>query len=174
MKKKLLILIMLTTGFIGVQAQAPSGLQFGGGVRLGLPVGDFSDTHGFGAGAEIQCEYGFSENFSGIATTGFTNFFGKKVDVLGQTVKWDGIGFIPFLAGVRYYASSNVFIGAQAGYGIITGNNSDGAFNYQPQAGYNSSTFQVTLNYNVLTKQGSTLGHIGATAIIKFSGSGSN
>jgi hypothetical protein len=75
------------------------------------------------------------------------------------------------LAGVRVYPSANFFIGAQAGYGLLTGGgDSEGAFNYQPQIGYNAPKFQLALNYNGLSKDGETISHIGLTGIFKFGG----
>lgn len=171
MKKVLLVVVITVAGFLGANAQPPEGFQFGGGVRVGLPIGDFSDTHSFGVGAELQGEYGFSEMIAGIITTGYTSFFGKDYDTGFGTVKVDAVGYIPILAGIRVYPSENFFIGAQAGYGILTGNgDSEGAFNYQPQIGYNASKFQIALNYNGLSKDGSTLSHIGLTGIFKFGG----
>lgn len=173
MKKTVLILSFLIGSVVAVNAQAPDGFQFGGGVRLGLPIGDFSDSHSFGIGAELQGEYGFSEKFSGVITGGYTSFFGKSIDILGTSVKVDAVGLIPIIAGVRVYPSESVFIGAQAGLGILTGSgSSETAFNWQPQIGYNAEKFQIALNYNGLSKDGSTLSHIGLTGIFKFGGGG--
>ena len=173
MKKMLMLATFVVAGFVGVNAQAPDGFQFGAGARVSLPIGDFSETHSFGIGAEVQGEFGFSEGFSGVITSGYSQFFGKKTTVLGVEVEYDGVGYTPILAGVRYYAAPSFFIGAQAGYGLLFGNgNSDGAFNYQPSVGYNGSNFQVVLSYNGMSKDGSTLSHIGLSGIFKFGGGG--
>jgi hypothetical protein len=119
----------------------------------------------------LQGEYGFSEKFSGIITSGYTSFFGKTITILTSSVKVDAVGLIPIIAGVRVYPADNIFIGAQAGVGFLTGGGSSStAFDYQPQIGYNGDSFQIALNYNGLSKSGSTLGHIGLTAIFKFGG----
>ena len=174
MKKVILMLFMIAGFAVGVNAQAPEGFQFGAGIRAGLPVGDFGDTHSFGIGGELQGEYGFSKNFSGIITSGFTHFFGKTETIGSITVEYEGVGLIPVIAGLRYYPSNNIFLGAQAGVGILTGNgDSEAGFNWQPQVGFSTEHFQVALNYNGLTKDGSTLGHIGLTGIFKFGGGGS-
>lgn len=174
MKKLVMILALATGTYFAANAQAPEGFQFGAGIRAALPIGDFSDSHSFGIGAEVQGEYGFSSMVSGVITSGYTSFFGKSTDVGGISIKYDAIGYIPFLAGVRVYPSSQFFIGGQVGYGLFTGNgNSTGAFNYQPQIGYNGSNFQVALNFNAMTKDGSTSSHLGLTGIYKFGGSGS-
>lgn len=175
MKKAILIFALAAGTVFSANAQAPEGFQFGAGIRLGLPIGDFSDTHSFGVGAELQGEYGFSDKFSGIITSGYTSFFGKTISILGTSAKVDAVGLIPIIAGARVYPSNNIFIGAQAGIGILTGNgSSETAFNWQPQIGVNTEHFQVALNYNGLSKDGSTLSHIGLTGIFKFGGSGSS
>jgi len=172
--KKLIIacsLIFVSTSF--VHAQAPEGFQFGGGLRLSVPIGDFSQSHSFGIGGELQGEYGFSEQVTGIFTSGYSNFFGKKENFGGFSVEYSSVGYIPILAGIRYYTGSSVFIGAQAGYGVLTGNGtSSGAFNYQPQVGYNAEKIQIAISYNGMSKEGSTISHIGLTALYKFGGGG--
>lgn len=173
MKKAFLILAFAAGTAVSVNAQAPDGFQFGAGLRFGLPIGDFSEISTFGIGGELQGEFGFNSKVSGVVTTGYSSFLGKKIDVLGTPVKLDATGYIPVLAGVRYYPSNNIFIGAQAGLGILTGDGSSTAFNWQPQVGVNTEHFQVALNYNGLSQDGSTLSHIGLTAIFKFGGGGS-
>jgi hypothetical protein len=163
MKKLFLVATFVVAGFVGAYAQPTEGFSFGAGIRLGLPIGDFGDYSSFGVGGELQGEYGFSDMVSGVLTTGYTSFFGKD--------DLESVGLIPILIGARVYPSTNFFIGAQVGYGILTGNgDSEGAFNYQPQIGYNAQKFQLALNYNGLSKDGSTLGHIGLTGIFKFGG----
>ena len=174
MKKTILILTMIIASVVSANAQPPEGFQFGAGIRLALPIGDFSETHSFGVGVEAQGEYGFSDNFSAIITSGYSSFFGKEETIFGVTVEYESVGLIPLIAGVRVYPSSNIFIGAQAGLGILTGNNdSETAFMYQPQVGFSTENFQIALNYNGLSKDNSTLSHIGLTAIYKFGGGGS-
>ena len=172
MKKLLLVATITVAGFIGAYAQPTEGFTFGAGVRLGLPIGDFSDVSSFGVGAELQGEFGFSDMVSGIVTTGYTSFFGKDVDIPGLgTIEYESTGYIPILVGARVYPSTNFFIGGQVGYGLITGNgDSEGGFNYQPQIGYNAEKFQLALNYNGLSINSTNLSHIGLTAIFKFGG----
>lgn len=172
MKKVILAVAIIFAGFINVNAQPTEGFSFGAGIRLGLPIGDFGDVSSFGVGGELQGEYGFSEMFSGVITTGYTNFFGKDYDVPGGgTIEYESTGYIPILVGARVYPSTSFFIGAQIGYGLFTGGgSSDGGFNYQPQIGYNGSKFQVALNYNGVSINSFNYSHIGLTAIFKFGG----
>lgn len=172
MKKVLFVfaIAVLSLGSANAQEAAAGGFHFGGGLRLALPMGDMADFQGFGIGAELQGEYMFSDMVSGTITTGYTSFTGKDVDFGGGiTAKSDAMGYIPILAGVRVYPSPTFFIGAKVGYGILTGGgSSDGAFNYEPQIGYNGTKIQVALGYNGLSKEGSTMSHIALTGIYKF------
>jgi hypothetical protein len=167
--KKILFLALMITGAVAANAQtsASKNFQFSGGVRIGLPVGNFHLSHSLGIGAELQGEYKLSPNASFTATTGFTNFIGKSETWGGYKYKYDAVGYIPILVGARYYPSSNVFVGGKLGYGILTGAGSGGAFNFEPSVGYNTEKYQLSLGYNALVNDG-TLGHLGVTAVYKF------
>lgn len=167
--KKIFILALSLAGAIGANAQSKSSkeVQYSGGIRFAVPVGNFHLSHSIGIGAELQAEYKLQPNVSLTGTTGFTNFVGKKVQYWEYTYKNDAVGYIPILVGARYYPSSNVFVGGKAGYGILTGAGSGGAFNLEPNVGYNADKYQVSLGYNALIDDG-TLGHFGVTAVYKF------
>ncbi|MCX8020241.1 MAG: porin family protein [Chitinophagaceae bacterium] len=168
------LIALLITSFIlygNLAAQAPDGFQFGVGIRLGLPIGDFADVNSFGVGGELQGEYGFSKNFSAVVNAGYTNFFGKEINVGSITVKTDNLGFIPVLAGVRYYPSEKIFLGAQAGVGIFTSSgNSEAGFSWQPGIGYNAQKFQTALFLNGTNYANENFMHVGLKAILKLGG----
>ena len=163
MKKVLFVFAIAVASFTASAQTTKGGTQFGGGVRVGLPVGTFGDLYSFGIGAELQAEHFFSPTVSGTFTTGYTHFIGK--DFGG--IKLPSFGAIPILAGVRVYPSTSFFIGGKVGYSVFTGNASGGGFTYEPQVGYNGSKFQLGLGYNGISDDG-TLGHIGLTGIFKF------
>jgi len=174
MKKLALVLTVFTASIIGAKAQ--EGLTFGIGLNAALPIGDFKLTHNFGIGGHIQAEYPFSEQLKGVATTGYTAFFGKTFtydDGLGNTysVKAKSVGQIPILVGARYYPSTSFFVGAQIGYGIFTGGGeSTNGFEYRPQVGYDAGTIQIIGSYDGTSVTGGTLSSISLSAIYKFGG----
>ena len=169
MKKIILAVAIVATSF-AASAQSKSTtpsttpVKFGGGVRVGLPVGDFGDAYSFALGAELQGEYMFSPQASATLTTGYTNFFGKTVG----GYKVPSHGSIPILAGLRYYPSTEFFVGAKAGISFSTETGGGSDFTYEPQVGYNAEKFQVALGYQAISGDGSTAGHIGLTGIFKF------
>jgi hypothetical protein len=175
MKKLALVLTVFTASIIGAKAQ--EGLTFGVGLNAALPIGDFHLSHTFGVGAHIQAEYGFSEQFKGVATTGYTAFFGKTItysDGLGgtQSYKAKSVGLIPILVGARFYPSTSFFVGAQIGYGIFTGGEGSApkGFEYRPQIGYDAGTIQIIGAYDGVSVTGGTLSTISLSAIYKFGG----
>ena len=160
---------LLVAGAVAANAQnsASKNVQFSGGLRIALPVGNFHYSHSLGIGAELQGEYKIQPNASLTGTTGFTNFIGKSESWDGYKYKNAAVGYIPILVGARYYPSSSAFVGAKVGYGILTGGGSGGAFNFEPGVGYNADKYQVGLAYNALVNNG-TLGHLAVTAVYKF------
>jgi hypothetical protein len=177
MKKKLLILAVLFVSIISVKAQSKSDdFVFGGGVNLALPLGDFSDGWSFGIGVKLQAEKMFTDQVSGIASIGYTDFFGKTVTFdngLGGTSsgKFPSFGLIPILVGGRYYFSTTFFAGVQIGLGIGTGGSgSSTGFDYLPQIGYNADAYQVVLGYNGVSQTGATFNHLDLSFVYKFGG----
>ena len=167
--KKVIFLAVIVAAAFAANAQSKTGkdIQFSGGIRLALPTGNFHLSHSIGLGAELQAEYALSPQASLTGTTGYTNFFGKSQSYGSYKYKYESVGYIPILVGARYHASENVFIGGRLGYGILTGTTGSGAFNFEPQVGYNADKFQLALGYNALVDNG-TLGHLGVSAVYKL------
>ena len=175
MKKLLLALTVICASVITSKAQMAAGdFKFGAGIHLGLPIGDFHNTASFGIGAELQGEYAFAENLTGVVTTGYTYFVGKSIDVgAGQSFKIN-YGHIPVLVGARFYPSEQFFVGAQIGYGHYSasgdGSGGSGGFEYRPQIGYNADPIQLILSYDGTSVSGGTFSQIGLSAIYTFGG----
>lgn len=160
-----MIFAFLCTAFIGAKAQ----FNFGAGVNLALPIGDFADTHSFGFGVEAQGEYMFSDMFSGVFNTGYTHFLGKETTVFGVPVEYESAGIIPVMAGARVYPSSQFFIGGRAGVGFLTGgDDTQTGFVYRPEIGAAFGNIQVAASFNGFSKDGNSLNHIGLSVIFNF------
>jgi hypothetical protein len=173
--KKILSISLLIASFFGAKAQKTAGdFNFGVGVHLGLPTGNLHTTSSFGIGGEVQGEYAFSENLTGVATSGYTSFTGKSYDFgFGVSGKYPALGQIPILVGARYYPAAQFFVGAQIGFGIWTGSGSStSGFEYRPQIGYDLSPIQLSLHYDGTSVSGGSLGYVGLSALYTFGGSG--
>ena len=165
--KRIVFAIAIVAASFAANAQDGK-TSFGGGLRLGLPVGDFGDAYGFGIGAELQGEHHFSSNVSGTLTTGYMHFSGKDYEIPGiGKVEGSSFGYVPVLAGIRVYPSTSFFIGGKAGLSFYTSAGGGSAFTYEPQVGYNAQKFQLALGYQAQSDEGTT-GHLGLTAIFKF------
>ncbi|MCG2617365.1 hypothetical protein LZZ85_23915 [Terrimonas sp. NA20] len=161
MKKVFLAVAFTVAGFVGVNAQKD--FKFGAGVVAALPIGDAGDISNFAAGLELQGELGFSDKLKGVATTGYTHFFGKDLG-FGTKIKF---GAVPILVGVRGYLSENFFVTGQVGYGLFTGDADGGGFAYKPQVGYDAGKFQLALSYQGISDD-VTISTLGLSGIIKF------
>jgi len=173
MKKLVLALSIICATAITSRAQMAQGdFHFGVGVHLGLPTGNLNTTSSFGVGGEVQGEYAFTDQITGVATSGYTSFFGKSYNFGGGfSGKYPALGQIPIIVGARFYPSEQIFVGAQVGLGIWTGGSSStSGFEYRPQVGYNADMFQVILSYDGTSVTGGSLGYVGLTALYKFGG----
>jgi hypothetical protein len=177
MKKLLSIPFLIATFFAAnAQEQQQGDFHFGVGLNLGLPVGTFHNLSSFGVGGHVMGEYNFTDQITGVLTTGYTSFFGKTITVsdgIGGTesFKYPSLGLIPVVVGPRFYPTDQFFVGVQAGIGILTGSGSStSGFDYCPQIGYNADQFQIILGYNAVSASGATYGNLSLTGVFKFGG----
>jgi hypothetical protein len=171
MKKMFLIATVFSLFSVATYAQSKNqDFTFGGGLNLNLPTGDFSNGWTFGLGFQFQGEVKVAKNASAVFTAGYTEYFGKSVDLGGFGFTTPNIGFIPILAGIRVYPSETFFIGAQAGFGTFTNTGASGnsGFDFYPQIGYNGRSSQFILGYNFISLSAGSNANLGLTAIFKF------
>jgi hypothetical protein len=168
--KRMVFLFSLIAVLITVNAQQTkpktNKFFFAGGINLGLPIGDFSDTRSVGIGIELQPEYNVNGKAAMYGSVGYTEFFGKKFDF--EDAENLSSGLIPVLIGGKVYISPQFFIGAKAGLGILTGWGSGVGFDYQPQFGFNGRNYQVNFGYNGLSSEGVTLSSLSLSVLYKF------
>jgi hypothetical protein len=79
---------------------------------------------------------------------GYSHFFGKEYDFLGTTIKGDDIQFIPLAASARFFASEDLFFGADLGYALGVNDGNDGGFYYRPKIGYNLGPVSMIASYS--------------------------
>lgn len=176
MKNKLLASAILLFSSVCTRAQlTPGDFTFGAGLHLGLATGNLGTGWSLGIGAELQGEYAFTGQLSGVATTGYTAFLGKSVVLgAGEIYKYPSYSHIPVLVGARFYATGQIFVGGQIGLGVWTGSGGGGGtsgFEFRPEIGYNADLFQVILGYDDTSVVGAgELGYVGLTGIYKFGG----
>ncbi|HFK5563748.1 TPA: hypothetical protein ACGZ9C_003991 [Elizabethkingia anophelis] len=163
MKKSLLLGAFALLGF-AASAQTTGQLKIG--ANIGIPVGDASDFSSFTLGLDAAYQWRLAENFDLGIATGYQHFFVKSdwKDAGGSDA-----GYIPLAASAQYTVSPNFFIGADLGYGFLTGKYaSGGGFYYQPKVGYQQSNWELYLGYKGVSKDSNTLGSVNLGFNFKF------
>lgn len=153
MKKVLLIAAIAVFGFTSVNAQE-GGIK--AGVNFGLPMGDASDITTFNAGVDFAYLFSVADSFMVGPMVGYSHFFGDEMEFFGVTVEIDDIQFVPIAASARFYASEDMFFGADLGYAVGINDGNDGGFYYRPKAGYNLGAIGLVLSYQGISVTGGT------------------
>ena len=152
MKKSLVIAFML---FAGITLQAQEG--FNVGINFGFPTGDASDFSSFSLGIDVNHLWGVAESFDAGVATGFTNAFGKKIDIGEFEVTVDDVQFIPIAAAGRYHFTDKFRAGGDLGYAIGLNEGNDGGFYYRPMVGYGiTEKIEANFSYTGISLDGAT------------------
>lgn len=166
--KKFLLFFVCAASVAVTKAQLKQPIEFGAGVNVAIPVGNFSKGYSFGFGFEGQGEYRLAEKASVLATIGYTHFLGKKITGYYFDYKNKAVGTIPILVGGRYYATDEIFVGGRLGISVFTGGGSGSGFTFAPQVGYDTEKFQALLGFNLLSQAGGNASYFGLSGIYKF------
>lgn len=151
--RKLVIIAALAVFGFNVNAQE----GFKAGINLGLPVGDAGDVSGFSVGLDVLYHWAVSDDFNAGVATGFTNSFGKSIDVGIGSVDVPDVQFIPVAASGRFNASDEFSVGADLGYAVGINDGNDGGFYYRPIVGYGvSDNVELNLSYTGISLDGAT------------------
>jgi hypothetical protein len=151
MKKVLIMAAIAVFGFTSVQAQE-GGIK--AGINFGLPMGDAADITTFAVGADFAYLFSVADSFQVGPLVGYAHFFGDKMDFMGFTVEIDDIQFLPVAASARFFASEDLFFGADLGYAVGINDGNDGGFYYRPKAGYNLGSIGLILSYQGISADG--------------------
>jgi hypothetical protein len=109
------VIFFLIAGLIYIPAgkcqAGKNKFNLGVGLLLAVPVYnlDFSST---GGGVEAIAIYSLSEKVNLTADVGFTGLPGKNI--------YPSTAIVPIRAGLRYFPTAKIYLGAKAGLGIYT------------------------------------------------------
>lgn len=163
--KKLFFIAALTAASFGVQAQDTSPLKFSLGVEAALPIGDFADVSSFGIGGTVQADYMAAESLALTLNAGYISFSGKTI--LGQ--KLDASGFIPVLAGIKYYFTPQLYGSGQLGVTFGDEKGAGSIFTYAPGLGYKfSENFDGLIKYTGYSQSGGSISTVGVRLAYTF------
>jgi hypothetical protein len=125
-RKLLYYLVLLTVSAFFVSNSYAQTTQKGKwrwsfGIEPGLPTGTIHDYSNFELGGTLRAQYGLSDALALTFTSGYYNFFAKKLTIPGYgSVQPDDVGIIPVKAGIKFFFSKGFYVGAEAGAGFET------------------------------------------------------
>lgn len=141
--KKVLIIAAFALASLGINAQ--EGLKLG--LNLGLPTGDAGELSSFSVGIDAYYFFTDSEDINFGVATGYTNAFGKSIDLGLGSFDVPDVSFLPVAAAARFSASDALSLGADLGYALGM-NDNDGGFYYRPIVGYSiSDSMEINGSY---------------------------
>lgn len=157
MKKLLFVCAVALFAFTSASAQssdnAASKFKIGAGLNVMFPISN-ADLYSVGAGLDIMAQYNVAENIGITADLGYTSLMVKsKYKDIGYK---SSVGIVPIRVGVRFYPSSQVYLGGKIGVGVGTSSGSTTLTAYSFGAGYMlSPKLDIGLNYDGYSKNGS-------------------
>lgn len=104
---------------VNAQSTPKSALRFGVGVEGLLPTGSLSDISNVGLGGTARLQYGLADNLALTLTSGYYNYFGKKITDAADT-KYPSFGMVPVKVGIKAFFTQNLYFGAEVGAGFET------------------------------------------------------
>jgi hypothetical protein len=151
MEKKILLfcLMIFVLGTGKLMAQKNNTL-FGGNIIVGFPTGSFGDSYTSALGFEGFGGIGLGENLYALASLGYVSYAAESYNPYGR------VTLIPIKAGLRYYATKNLFLTGNAGVGLIKDQDMisrESRFAYDVGAGFQFSKFQAGLYYDGWKRQ---------------------
>lgn len=155
--KKFLVVAMMA---FGLAANAQEGeLNVGG--TIGLPVGDFSNTHDVTGSIEANYLFNVAEGLKVGPSVSYLHFNGEGPD----------LGYLPLAAAARYSVTDKVVLGADLGYGIgVFQDGQDSGFYYRPMVGYKvTNAITVQANYSSVVLDGGSASTVGIGGTYSFS-----
>jgi hypothetical protein len=168
---------------LGVNAQSSKSTTTDNGIRLsigaeaGIPVGDFNNAYNANVGGSLQADFPVASQLFVTVNAGYNTFLGKTVSGFTLT----NLQLIPAKAGLKYFATPNFYVQAEAGASFVANKKDVGAtnstlFTYAPQVGYlfplgGKNYIDAGVRYEgntALVDNGSTLGFVGLRVAYAF------
>ena len=156
------LILLMAVAFFGFNATAQN---FGGGISVGLPVGDAGDFATFNVSVDLSYLWEVSEDFDAGLMTGFSQNFGDEINGF----EFDDVQFLPIGARGAYNVSEDISIGADLGYAVGINDGNDGGFLWSPRVGYNlGENTSLNLSYNNVSLDGGTWSNVNLGVGFKF------
>jgi len=113
MRKLLTMSVLGAAMFFGYNASAQFGVQAG----IAMPMGTFGDIAGMGFGGALSYKKEMGE---GMKIGGSAGFYSLPGEELAGGFEWGSTTLIPILVTFDYSLGDNLYVGADAGYNVIS------------------------------------------------------
>ena len=136
-------------------------LRLGIGIEGAVPTGSLSNASNFALGGTVRLQYEASPSLAFTLTSGYYNFFIKDQTYGTTTLKFDNLGVIPVKAGLKAFATSNIYFSGEAGVGIETNYAKNTKLILSPGIGYASASgLDIGVRYENLSGQNNNYGMV--------------
>ncbi len=133
------------------------------GLEAGFPVGENGEIYSSLIGGSLQYEIMPAADLGITFNGGYLNYNIKS--------KYGGgsVGFVPLLAGVKYYFTPGAFFHAQIGAAVGTKTGQGTSFAYSPGVGFKlSHNLDAEVKYMGISNKGGTIPNVGARVAYNF------
>lgn len=144
---------------VNAQSTPKSALRFGIGLEGLAPVGNLHNVSNIGVGGTARLQYGLADNLALTLTSGYYNFFGKKIP--GTDENYDSFGIVPLKAGIKAFVSQNIYLGAEVGAGFETHEGGNTKLLASPGIGWANQSWDIGARYENYSGQSNNYGTIG-------------
>jgi len=139
--------------------------RLGIGVEGGIPTGNLSSFSNFDLGGTARLQYDTKSDLSFMLTSGYYNVFAKEINGFKPT----DVGIVPVKAGVKIFASENIYFSGEAGVGLETNYAKNTKFIVSPGIGYaNYKGLDIGLRYENFSGQSDNYGLVGLRVAYGF------
>lgn len=169
--KNTFLLLALSCMFTVASAQtvrrsssaAPNKSGFSVGLEAALPVGENAKPYGSVIGGSLQYEAKPDPELGITVSGGYLSYQIKEKYGSGN------VGFVPLMAGVKYYPSPEVFFHAQLGAAVGAKSGQGTSFAYAPGIGYKfSPTVDAELKYLGISNKAGSINNVGVRLGFNF------
>lgn len=137
--------------------------HLGIGVEGALPTGNLHSGYPYASnfvlGGTARLQYDTKSNISLMLTSGYYNVFEKSYTIGNTKYSPNSLGIIPIKAGIKVFATSNIYFSGEAGAGIETNYAKDTKLILSPGIGYaNYKGLDIGARYENFSGQNNNYG----------------
>lgn len=143
--------------------------RLGIGIEGGVPTGNLHDFSNVDLGGTARLQYDTKSNISFMLTSGYYNVFAKQQTVGNVSVTPDNVGIVPVKAGLKVFATDNIYFSGEAGAGFETNYAKNTKLIVSPGIGYaNYKGLDIGLRYENFSGQNDNYGLVGLRVAYGF------